>query len=306
MPLLLNLNCLPDWVPSGILTLASPASERMHAHFGAKDRLDHRDGDTAKQIGALALKKGMRLRRNENVKIAGRTALGARLAFAAEPDSRSVLNTGRNIDGETALPCDTARTATGWTWVVDDLAASMAMRTSPFDRKKSLLRAHTSMAAAGRAVSWFRAWFGARTGTCLTNSQSGQSDGCGLSVKCLFESNFHIVAEVRSTRGSPASAAAPASHHIAEEIVENIGHGSSEPVASGPKTAMLESGMTIAVISRPLLRIGQDLIGFVQFLELDFGVRIAGVPVGMALHRRFAESGFISVSEQLLETPRIS
>ena len=50
--------------------------------------------------------------------------------------------------------------------------------------------------------------------------------------------------------------------------------------------------MTIAIISRPFLRIGQNLVGFVQFLELNFSFRIAGIAVGMTLHRRLAESGF--------------
>jgi len=55
---------------------------------------------------------------------------------------------------------------------------------------------------------------------------------------------------------------------------------------------MLEGGVTIAIVSRPFLPIGQDLIGFIQFLELNLSFRIVGVAVGMTLHRRLAESGF--------------
>src|SRR4030081_1324954 len=55
---------------------------------------------------------------------------------------------------------------------------------------------------------------------------------------------------------------------------------------------MFEGGMTVAIVSRPFLRIRQRLIGFVQFLELKFGLRIAGIAVGMTLHRRLAEGRF--------------
>ena len=47
--------------------------------------------------------------------------------------------------------------------------------------------------------------------------------------------------------------------------------------------------MAEAVVGGALLRVRQRLIGLVQFLELRLGRLVAGIAVGMALHRRLAE-----------------
>ncbi len=47
--------------------------------------------------------------------------------------------------------------------------------------------------------------------------------------------------------------------------------------------------MAMLVIGRALLTVGQDLIGFVDFLELGLGLLVAGILVGMVLNGLFAE-----------------
>src|ERR1700719_3861249 len=234
----------------------------------------------------------MRLRRHEDVKIARRAALGPCLPFAAETNPRPVLDARRNIDEKAACAGDAARAAAGVAWIVDDFAAPMAMRTGPFDREEALLRAHATLPTAGGTKPRIRASLGPRSRASLAGDRGWQANRCGVAVKRLFERNFQVVAEIRPARGAPASAAAPPPHHIAEKVVENIRHRRCETIASGSETAMFEGGMTVAIVSRPFLRIRQGLVGFVQFLELNFGFRIAGVAVGMTLHRRLAESRF--------------
>ena len=65
----------------------------------------------------------------------------------------------------------------------------------------------------------------------------------------------------------------------------------SKPPARAPGAvgAVLESGMAEAVIGRALLWIAEALIGLVQFLEAGLGLRVAGMAIGMALHRRLAK-----------------
>jgi hypothetical protein len=48
--------------------------------------------------------------------------------------------------------------------------------------------------------------------------------------------------------------------------------------------------MTVPVVGRTLLGVGEMLIGFVQLLEPRLGLLVAGMPVRMTLHRRLAES----------------
>ena len=49
------------------------------------------------QIGAVTLKEFVRSNFEKNIEIAGRAAAQARLAFAGEPDTGTVFDTGRNI-----------------------------------------------------------------------------------------------------------------------------------------------------------------------------------------------------------------
>jgi hypothetical protein len=48
--------------------------------------------------------------------------------------------------------------------------------------------------------------------------------------------------------------------------------------------------MAEPVIGRTLLRILEELVGLVDFLELAFGLGVVGVLVGMVLHGKLAES----------------
>ena len=76
---------------------------RVDGYLAADGRAHHRDRHAAIEIGAVALEEGVRLDRQENIEIAGRTAPQARLAFAREPDAGAVLDARRHIDGERAL-----------------------------------------------------------------------------------------------------------------------------------------------------------------------------------------------------------
>jgi hypothetical protein len=55
---------------------------------------------------------------------------------------------------------------------------------------------------------------------------------------------------------------------------------------------MLECGMAKAVISRTLVRVFEDLIGLVDLFEADFAALVAGIAIGMPLHRELAKGGF--------------
>jgi hypothetical protein len=46
--------------------------------------------------------------------------------------------------------------------------------------------------------------------------------------------------------------------------------------------------MAVLIVSRPLLRIAQNLVGFLGFLEVLFGFRVVGIAVGVVLHRQAA------------------
>jgi hypothetical protein len=90
------------------------------------------------------------------------------------------------------------------------------------------------------------------------------------------------------------SAAAPpgaAAEHVAEakhvpEGVENVLH----VLEPGVSTASREAGMTIAIISRPLVRIAENLIGLGCQLEAGSGLRIIRIAVRVVLDGQLAVS----------------
>jgi hypothetical protein len=46
--------------------------------------------------------------------------------------------------------------------------------------------------------------------------------------------------------------------------------------------------MAVLVVGRPLLRVGEDLVGFLGFLELLLRFRVVRIAVGMVLHGQLA------------------
>ena len=64
--------------------------------------------------------------------------------------------------------------------------------------------------------------------------------------------------------------------------------------------------MAVAVVERALLRVGQDRIGFGNFLEAFFRVRIVRIPVGMVLHGKLAISALQFLSLTVRLTPSTS
>src|SRR5713226_9031716 len=73
---------------------------------------------------------------------------------------------------------------------------------------------------------------------------------------------------------------------LSEDIAEVLKHRGIKARAL-PRTAA-KSGMAIAVIDGALVRVGQHGIGFADFLEFIFRVRIVGIAVRMKLQRQLA------------------
>ena len=109
----------------------------------------------------------------------------------------------------------------------------------------------------------------------------------------LFQADLQIVAQILAAIAAPR---APPAHQIAEEILEHIRKtaGEIEPAGAraGAAHAGFKGGMAETVIGRALLIVLQDVIGFVDFLEFEFGGGVARIAVGMEFHRQLAIGGF--------------
>ena len=89
--------------------------------------------------------------------------------------------------------------------------------------------------------------------------------------------------------------AAPAAHHVAEDVLENIREtaGTAKAVtATAAHAAVFESRVAETIVSGALLRILENLISFADFLELTLGFRVVRIAVGVIAHCLLAERGF--------------
>ena len=72
---------------------------------------------------------------------------------------------------------------------------------------------------------------------------------------------------------------------------EKVEPKSAPKPCAPPPAALLEGGMAEAVIGGALLGVLEDLVGLVDFLEVVLAVLVAGIAIGMPLHRQLAEGG---------------
>ena len=239
----------------------------------------------------------MRLDRQENIKIARRAAPHTRLTLTGQTDARSVLNTGRYVDGQRPLFRHAALTATLAAGIGDCLTATMTGRAGALDRKEALRGAHTTGTGAGRAGLGLGAGLGAGTGAGFTGHGSRNTDLRGFALVGFLQRDFHVVAQVGAAF-TPAGRAARTStaHHLAEDILEDVGEPAAGKTGTGTTAAahaaLLEGGVAETVIGGALLGILQGLVGLVDLLEFLLGVRIAGILVGVILHGELAEGTF--------------
>src|ERR1700722_139637 len=156
----------------------------------------------------------------------------------------------------------------------------MAIRAGALEREKSLGVADPALAAAHRAGFRFGAGLGAGAGARLAADRGWNTHLRILARVGLLKRDFHIVAQISAALA--AGTAATAARH-AENAFEQIGKRGAELSAETgrPATAhaLLEGGVAETIIGRALVRVLQDLIGFVDFLEAMLGVLVARITI---------------------------
>src|ERR1700733_8562368 len=113
--------------------------------------------------------------------------------------------------------------------------------------------------------------------------------------ECLLELESKVFTQIGAALHAVATASASAAtsaKHIpeAEELAKNVAEiledGRIE--ARGLPRAATQSGMAVAVVNGALVGIGKHRVGFADFFEFVFRVRIIGIAVGMILQRELA------------------
>jgi hypothetical protein len=214
--------------------------------------------------------------------------LRAGFSFASESNARAVFDSGRNRNLQTAFSRYRSGSVADAARIPDDPASAAAIGACPLNDEEPLLRPHL----AGSLASWANVPVLSlvfRTGpvTGVAHNAGRHPQGNLRSRKRLGQVDLDALAQIGP---SPGTTALPA--HKPEHLVENVAEPSASEVESSGKpswpAALLESGVTVAVIRRSLLLVPQNVVCFANFLKPRFGLLVAGIAVRVVLHRELA------------------
>src|SRR5690606_6935744 len=100
----------------------------------------------------------------------------------------------------------------------------------------------------------------------------------------FLELEFEQVAKVRA---APRATTAPHAEDVREDVPEDVAYVGVEAAARA--VSAFARRVAVPVVQRALVRIGEDFIGLLGFLEALLRVRIVGTAIGMAFHRHATE-----------------
>ena len=241
--------------------------------------------------------------RNGHQKIAVGSAVGAGVALFAHPERLSVVDARRDGDLERLCVPDLALALAGLAGILDHLARAAALRARLLRLHRHahevLLRAHRAGAAAIRTGFRLRAVLAARAMARRTRLDARIRNLLLAAERRVLKADFNLrndilpLAGTRSARGRGAGAAA-------EEVAENIAEISEAAEAAKPAEACararvrvevrIDTREAVLVVARLFVRVGQDLIRLIDFLEFFLCRFIAGVLVRVVLHGKLPVS----------------
>src|SRR5690606_33683845 len=246
------------------------------------------------EVGAVAVEEVVRLHRAEDVEVPRRSAAQARLALIGETNAGAVLDALGDVDAEFAVLLTAALATAIGAGLLENLATALADRAGALDGEEALCGAHLAVAGAVLAGRHAGAGLGAGAVAGVAADQRRHVDLDGAAEIGLLERDFEIVAQVGAAQARLlAPAALAAAHEVAEDVLEDVGHGRGEfgpeaAPATPAHAAILEGGVAEAVIGGALLGVLQRVVGLVDFLEFVLRVGVPGIAVGMIFHRQLA------------------
>lgn len=210
----------------------------------------------------------------------------AGLAFPGDAHTHAGISTGRDIHFDGLFHADRAGAAAFGAFVFDDLAAALTVlagddihhlseRTIPY---------HTLLAGAVAVGAGLDggAWLGAgavavAAGVILRYGEFLLDTG-----RCFAKGDLHIIAEVSALLRAIAPSASAAGEHV--EDVAHVEAAKATLTAETAKASLSETAVARAaaagrlresivselVVLGSLIRIGEDVVGFIDFLEFFF------------------------------------
>ena len=164
------------------------------------------------------------------------------------------------------------------------LPAAAAMRARLLDRKNAVLHAHAAVALTGAAGAQL-AVGGTRTLALRAGGQCRHVDFPVDAEHGFLEIEFEHITQIRAATRAPA--AATHAEDIGKNIAENVADVAIETAAT--PHAGLECSVTMLVVQRTFLRIAEDFVSLLGFLEVRLAILVVGIAIRVMLHRQATE-----------------
>src|SRR6185437_9984236 len=271
------------------------AMQRRDFHRCAKRRLRKTDRHRAIQIRPAPLKQRMLLHLKENIKVARRPAIHTRFALPGHAQPRSRIHARRYANLQRLLALQSSLPTALLASLAHHLPTSLARRARPRNRKESLLVRHLAAPAARAARDHPATWLRASSVAQLAILKPVQLDRRRYARRGLFKAQRQVITQIRATLTAlrtPAPSATSAkrafkSKKVAQNVLKLFKDRRIEPAAR-LKAAAIQSRMSIAIVNRALLRIGQHTISVRALPKLLLGLfLVLGIAIRMPLQRRF-------------------
>ncbi len=222
--------------------------------------------------------------RDHHIEVAGRPTVDARLTLTGQTDTVAVIHPRRHLDRQGLGLLDPALTMTVLARIGNHLPSAMTARTGLLHGKEALLHAYLTMPTTGGTGARLGAFLGTAAIAGIATDQGRHLDGDGGAAYRLFQIQLHGVAQITATLRRGATTTAATTEDIAEYVAEDIGEVATTPETAGAAHVRIHAGMTVLVVGRPLVGIGQNLVGLVGFLEFLFRLLVIRVAVRVILH----------------------
>ncbi len=106
----------------------------------------------------------------------------------------------------------------------------------------------------------------------------------------FFQADLEVVTQVGTAIdvGASAGTTATAAEDIAEDVAESVGKTVEALTAATTAHLRIDAVVAVAIVGRTLVGVGEDLVGFLGFLELFLGFFVVRVAVRVVLHGQLA------------------
>src|SRR5574344_2192783 len=278
---------------------------RGDVDFAAERRENRGDGDLDREVESVPLEDVAFADADEHIEVAVLAAAESAGPLPRKAETRAVVDAGRDLEVDLAALGDVSGAAARAARLLDGGAFAAAGRAGLADLEESAAADDDAGTAAVPALLGER-----------EVDRAGRAEE-GL-VEVDVEAEGHVVAALRRVRiGAPllasaaseeiaeAAEARPAAAAVSAENVSEHGEDVLHVHAAGPAEASgagsaLERLMAELVVTLALVGVMENVIRLGRFLELLLGDLVAGIAVGMVLHRELAIGGLDLVRRRRL------